>query len=148
MNILQLKIVNQMIADYLPQYKTPGAAGVDLHACIDKLITIKPQDTVLIPTGIAIYIADPKLCAMILPRSGLGHKHGIILGNTVGLIDSDYQGELMISVYNRSPVEFTINPLDRIAQLIVVPVIQVEYNIVDDFIQSSRASGGFGSTGL
>ncbi len=131
----------------LPKYATPGAAGLDLRACIESAIRIKPGETTLVPTGIAIHLADPGLAAMILPRSGLGHKHGIVLGNLVGLIDSDYQGEIFVSTWNRGHDVFTLNPLDRLAQLVVVPVVQVAFNIVDAFAESQRGAGGFGSTG-
>lgn len=131
----------------LPKYATPGAAGLDLRACIEYAIHIKPGETTLVPTGIAIHLADPGLAAMILPRSGLGHKHGIVLGNLVGLIDSDYQGEIFVSTWNRGHDVFTLNPLDRLAQLVVVPVVQVAFNIVDAFAESQRGAGGFGSTG-
>ena len=131
----------------LPKYATPGAAGLDLRACIESAIHIKPGETKLVPTGIAIHLADPGLAAMILPRSGLGHKHGIVLGNLVGLIDSDYQGEIFVSTWNRGHDVFTLNPLDRLAQLVVVPVVQVAFNIVDAFAESQRGAGGFGSTG-
>jgi dUTP pyrophosphatase len=133
--------------DSPPAYGTPGAAGLDLRACIEAPLVINAGETVLIPSGIAIHLADPGLAAMILPRSGLGHKHGIVLGNLVGLIDSDYQGEIKVSLWNRSDTAFEINPLDRIAQLVVFPVLQVSMNIVEAFTESSRAEGGFGSTG-
>ncbi len=133
--------------EQLPQYATSGSAGLDLRACIEAPITLAPGDTQLIPSGIAIHLADPSLAAMILPRSGLGHKHGIVLGNLVGLIDSDYQGQIFVSVWNRGKSEFVIQPMERIAQLIVVPVVQVELNIVEAFDESSRGAGGFGSTG-
>lgn len=152
---IQVKILDEKIKDSLPQYATSGSAGLDLRACIDEQQIILPGTTSLIPTGIAIYIADESLCGMILPRSGLGHKHGIVLGNLVGLIDSDYQGQLFISVWNRGQASFTINPLDRIAQLVIVPVVQVGFNIVDEFKEqfadslaaNTRKEGGFGSTG-
>jgi dUTP pyrophosphatase len=133
--------------DYAPHYATPGSAGLDLRACIEMAIKIKPGETTLVPTGIAIHLADPSLAAMILPRSGLGHKHGIVLGNLVGLIDSDYQGEIMVSTWNRGHDVFTLNPLDRLAQLVVVPVLQVAFNVVEEFASSERGAGGFGSTG-
>ena len=132
---------------YLPAYATQGAAGLDLRACVDSPVTIKPGETVLIPSGIAIHIGDPGYAAMILPRSGLGHKNGIVLGNLVGLIDSDYQGPLQVSAWNRSQQNFTIAPMDRIAQLVIVPVLQVQWNVVTAFKDSSRGAGGFGSTG-
>jgi dUTP pyrophosphatase len=133
--------------DYVPHYATPGSAGIDLRACIDVAIKIHPGETILVPTGMAIHLADPGLAAMILPRSGLGHKHGIVLGNLVGLIDSDYQGELFVSTWNRGHETFTINPLDRLAEVVVVPVVRVTFNVVDEFASSERGSGGFGSTG-
>ena len=131
----------------LPEYATAGSAGVDLRACVDAPLQIQPGQTVLVPTGMAIHIADPQLAAVILPRSGLGHKHGIVLGNLVGLIDSDYQGEIFVSTWNRGQASFTLNPLERIAQLGVVPVLQVGFNVVEDFDASARGEGGFGSTG-
>lgn len=133
--------------DQLPAYGTPGSAGLDLRACIDEAITIQPGETVLIPTGLAIHIGDPGYAAMILPRSGMGHKNGIVLGNLVGLIDSDYQGQLMVSTWNRGQNAFTLNPMERLAQLIIVPVLQVGFNIVEEFGDSERGDGGFGSTG-
>jgi dUTP pyrophosphatase len=146
---IQLKILDARIGDTipLPTYATPGAAGLDLRACMDAPLSIAPQETVLLPTGIAIYIADPKLAAVILPRSGLGHKHGIVLGNLVGLIDSDYQGELKISCWNRGSEPFTVNPGERIAQLVFVPVVQAAFEVVDAFTESFRGEGGFGSSG-
>jgi len=144
---IDVKILDQRLRDTPPQYATPGSAGLDLRACLAAPLTVAPGQTTLVPTGMAIHLADPGLAAMILPRSGLGHKHGIVLGNLVGLIDSDYQGELMVSVWNRGQTEFTLNPLDRIAQLIIVPVLQVGFNIVDEFDASQRGEGGFGSTG-
>jgi dUTP pyrophosphatase len=145
---IALKVLDERIRPYLPAYATPGSAGMDLRACIDAPITLEPGQTELIPTGIAIHIAEPGLAALILPRSGLGHKHGIVLGNLVGLIDSDYQGQLMVSCWNRSLVAFTLQPLDRIAQLIVTPVVQAQFMAVNDFASSERGAGGFGSTGL
>lgn len=133
--------------DQLPQYATPGAAGLDLRACIDEALVLSPGETQLVATGLAIHIADPGYAAMILPRSGLGHKHGIVLGNLVGLIDSDYQGPLMVSCWNRGQTGFTLAPMERLAQLIIVPVMQAEFNLVDDFDASARGEGGFGSTG-
>lgn len=133
--------------EYLPAYATLGSAGLDLRACIDAAITLAPGQTELIPTGLSIHIADPGYAAMILPRSGLGHKHGIVLGNLVGLIDSDYQGPLMVSAWNRGQGEFVLQPMERLAQLVIVPVQQVQFDIVDDFESSSRGTGGFGSTG-
>jgi dUTP diphosphatase len=149
MNNLQVKILSPLIGKEipLPRYSTAGSAGMDLRACIEKNLTVQPGETHLVASGIAIYIEDPGLAAMILPRSGLGHKHGIVLGNLVGLIDSDYQGELMISCWNRSKVSFGIAPGDRIAQLILVPVIQTAFNIVSEFSQTKRGAGGFGSSG-
>ena len=131
----------------LPHYGTPGAAGLDLRACLDAPLELKPGDSQLVPSGIAIHIGDPGFAAIVLPRSGLGAKHGIVLGNLVGLIDSDYQGQVFVSVWNRSGAAFTIQPMDRIAQLVVVPVVQVEFNVVENFTESSRGAGGFGSTG-
>ena len=131
----------------LPQYATSGSAGLDLRACLDEAAEIAPGQTILVPTGIAIYIGDPRYCAMILPRSGLGHKHGIVLGNLVGLIDSDYQGQLMVSTWNRSNSAFRLEPMERLAQLVIVPVMQVEWSVVDEFASSQRGDGGFGSTG-
>lgn len=133
--------------DQLPQYATPGAAGLDLRACIEDAIVLNPGETQLIPTGLSIHIADPGYAAMILPRSGLGHKHGIVLGNLVGLIDSDYQGPLMVSCWNRGQTAFTLAPMERLAQLVIVPVMQAEFHVVDDFAASARGEGGFGSTG-
>jgi len=144
---LDVKILDSRIREMLPHYGTPGAAGLDLRACLDKPLTLNPGDSQLVPSGIAIHIGDPGYAAIVLPRSGLGAKNGIVLGNLVGLIDSDYQGPLMISVWNRGSAAFTIQPMDRIAQLVVVPVQQVEFNLVDDFAASSRGAGGFGSTG-
>ena len=131
----------------LPQYATPGSAGLDLRACIASPLALAPGGTELIPSGIAIHLADPGLAAVILPRSGLGHKHGIVLGNLVGLIDSDYQGQIFVSTWNRGAATFTINPMERLAQLVVVPVVQVAFNVVEDFDSSRRGAGGFGSTG-
>jgi len=144
---LDVKILDPRMRDQLPQYATAGSAGLDLRACIDKPITLAPGQTELVPTGIAIHLADPGLAAVVLPRSGLGHKHGIVLGNLVGLIDSDYQGQLFVSTWNRGNTPFVLNPMERLAQLVVVPVVQVELNVVEDFSQSSRGAGGFGSTG-
>ena len=149
MQKVELKILDKRIgAEYpLPKYATDGAAGMDLCACIDEHIHIAPGETHLIPTGIAIHMKDRRVAAMLLPRSGLGHKHGIVLGNLVGLIDSDYQGPLMVSLWNRGKAAFTVQPLDRIAQLVVVPVTQVEFEVVEEFAASARGAGGFGSTG-
>jgi dUTP pyrophosphatase len=144
---VSLKVLDERIRPYLPAYATPGSAGMDLRACIEAPLTLAPGQTELIPTGIAIHIADPGLAALILPRSGLGHKHGIVLGNLVGLIDSDYQGQLMVSCWNRSATPFTLQALDRIAQLTLVPIVQATFQLVQDFDRSARASGGFGSTG-
>ena len=147
MHHIDIKILDPRVRESPPQYATPGSAGLDLRACIEAPLKINPGQTHLIPTGIAIHLADPGLAAMILPRSGLGHKHGIVLGNLVGLIDSDYQGEIFVSTWNRGTEAFTLNPLDRLAQLVVVPVLQVGFNVVDDFAASHRGEGGFGSTG-
>jgi dUTP pyrophosphatase len=144
---LDLRILDHRIRNYLPTHATPGSAGLDLRACIDEPMTIDAGQTVLIATGIAIHIADPGLAAMILPRSGLGHKHGIVLGNLVGLIDSDYQGPLMVSCWNRTQVPFILQPLERLAQLVVVPIVQVKFREVERFGESDRGAGGFGSTG-
>ncbi|SAL10541.1 deoxyuridine 5'-triphosphate nucleotidohydrolase [Caballeronia udeis] len=144
---LDIKILDARMRDYLPAYATPGSAGLDLRACLDEAITLEPGQTVLVPTGLAIHIEDPGYAAVILPRSGLGHKHGVVLGNLVGLIDSDYQGQLMISTWNRGATAFTLNPFERLAQMVIVPVVQATFNIVDDFAQSERGTGGFGSTG-
>ncbi|MFT0168931.1 dUTP diphosphatase [Paraburkholderia mimosarum] len=144
---IDIKILNERMRDQLPHYATPGSAGLDLRACLDAPLTLEPGETKLVPTGLAIHVADPGYAALILPRSGLGHKHGIVLGNLVGLIDSDYQGELMISTWNRGHTTFTLNPLERLAQLVIVPVVQAQFNVVDDFEASERGAGGFGSTG-
>jgi dUTP pyrophosphatase len=144
---VDVKILDERLKEHPPSYATPGAAGLDVRACIEHVMTIHPGHTELIPTGIAIHLCDPGMAAMILPRSGLGHKHGIVLGNLVGLIDSDYQGEIFVSTWNRGNETFTLNPLDRLAQLVVVPVLQVGFNVVDDFAASHRGEGGFGSTG-
>jgi dUTP pyrophosphatase len=144
---LDVKILDPRIRGMLPQYGTPGAAGLDLRACLDVPLELKPGDSQLVPSGIAIHIGDPGFAAVILPRSGLGARHGIVLGNLVGLIDSDYQGQVFVSIWNRSGDAFTIQPMDRIAQLVVIPVQQVEFNLVNDFDTSSRGAGGFGSTG-
>jgi len=144
---LDVKILDARIRELLPHYGSPGAAGLDLRACLETPLTLNPGDSQLVPSGIAIHIGDPGYAAVILPRSGLGAKNGIVLGNLVGLIDSDYQGPLMVSVWNRGGAAFTIQPLDRIAQLVVVPVQQVRFNIVEDFAASARGAGGFGSTG-
>jgi dUTP pyrophosphatase len=144
---IDVQILDARLKDNLPAYATSGSAGLDLRAAIDAEMTIVPGQTVLVPTGMAIHLADPKLAAMILPRSGLGHKHGIVLGNLTGLIDSDYQGQLFVSVWNRGDSDFVLKPLERIAQMIIVPVVQVGFNIVDSFDVSERGEGGFGSTG-
>ncbi|AXL51776.1 deoxyuridine 5'-triphosphate nucleotidohydrolase [Paraburkholderia caffeinilytica] len=144
---LDLKILDARMREQLPAYATTGSAGLDLRACLDEPLTLKPGETALVPTGLAIHVGDPGYAALILPRSGLGHKHGIVLGNLVGLIDSDYQGQLMISTWNRGETTFVLNPMERLAQLVIVPVVQAEFNIVDDFETSERGAGGFGSTG-
>jgi dUTP pyrophosphatase len=147
MKTIDLKIIDPRMRDQLPNYATAGSAGLDLRACIEAPLTIEPGSTHLIPTGLAIHIADPAYAAMILPRSGLGHKHGIVLGNLVGLIDSDYQGELMVSTWNRGATAFVLNPMERLAQLVIVPVLQVGFRVVGSFEESDRGAGGFGSTG-
>jgi dUTP pyrophosphatase len=147
MQTLQVKILDERMRNQMPSYGTPGSAGLDLRACIDAAIEIAPGQTVLVPTGLSIYVEDPRYAALILPRSGLGHKHGIVLGNLVGLIDSDYQGQLMVSTWNRSSTPFTLEPMERLAQLVIVPIQQVELKIVEEFAESSRGAGGFGSTG-
>ena len=144
---LDVKILDPRLRDQLPQYATPGSAGLDLRACLNAPLTLKPGETELIPAGIAIHIGDSGYAAVILPRSGLGHKHGIVLGNLVGLIDSDYQGQIFVSTWNRGNAPFVINPMERLAQLVMIPVMQVAFNIVEEFSQSSRGGGGFGSTG-
>ncbi|MEN9772331.1 MAG: hypothetical protein RJA58_974 [Pseudomonadota bacterium] len=144
---IDVKILDPRMQDQLPSYATVASAGLDLRACIDAPIRLAPGQTELIPTGLAIYIADPGYAGMILPRSGLGHKHGIVLGNLVGLIDADYQGPLMVSAWNRGQSEFVLNPMERLAQLVIVPVQQVQFNIVSEFSETDRGSGGFGSTG-
>ena len=145
--VVQLRVLDERIRPYLPAYATPGSAGMDLRACIAEPITLQPGQTELIPTGVAIHIADPGLAAVILPRSGLGHKHGIVLGNLVGLIDSDYQGPLMVSCWNRSNSAYSLQPMERLAQLVIVPVAKAAFEVVEDFAASHRAEGGFGSTG-
>jgi dUTP pyrophosphatase len=147
MKQIDLKILDPRMKDFLPAYATGGSAGLDLRACIDAPLTLEPGQTVLVPTGLAIHIGDPGYAAMILPRSGLGHKNGIVLGNLVGLIDSDYQGQLMVSTWNRGQSAFTLQPMDRLAQLVVVPVVQVGFKVVEEFASSDRGAGGFGSTG-
>lgn len=144
---IDLKILDPRAAEPLPHYATPGSAGLDLRACLDAPVTLNPGETQLIPTGLAIHLADPGYAAMILPRSGLGHKHGVVLGNLVGLIDSDYQGQLMVSVWNRGQEAFTIQPFERIAQMVIVPVVQARFRLVQEFEESQRGAGGFGSTG-
>lgn len=144
---LDLKILDARMRDQLPAYATTGSAGLDLRACLDEPLTLQPGETALVPTGLAIHVGDPGYAALILPRSGLGHKHGIVLGNLVGLIDSDYQGQLMISTWNRGSTAFVLNPFERLAQLVIVPVVQATFNIVDEFAASERGVGGFGSTG-
>lgn len=147
MKTIDVRVLDARLRDRLPQYATPGAAGLDLRACIDAPLTLQPGATELVPAGIAIHLADPGLAAVILPRSGLGHKHGIVLGNLVGLIDSDYQGQIFVSTWNRGNTAFVLNPMERLAQLLVVPVVQVGFNLVEAFPVSDRGAGGFGSTG-
>lgn len=144
---IDLKILDPRLADQLPAYATPGSAGLDLRACLEAPVTLAPNAWQLVPTGIALWIRDPGYAAMILPRSGLGHKHGIVLGNLVGLIDSDYQGQLMVSAWNRSPTAFTLQPMERLAQLVVVPVVQARFRVVEAFPPTERGEGGYGSTG-
>ncbi len=144
---IDVKIIDERLRGNLPAYATPGSAGLDLRACLQEPVTLQPNAWQLVPTGIAIYLQDPGYAALILPRSGLGHKHGIVLGNLVGLIDSDYQGQLMVSAWNRSDVAFTIEPMERIAQLVIVPVLQAEFNVVEAFEATERGEGGYGSTG-
>ena len=147
MTLIDLRVLDARLAELLPAYATPGSAGLDLRACLDAPLLLAPGETALIPTGLSIHIGDPGLAAMILPRSGLGHKHGIVLGNLVGLIDSDYQGPLMVSCWNRGASAFTVQPLERIAQLVIVPVVQASFRVVSAFGASDRGAGGFGSTG-
>ena len=147
MTTIDLRVLDARMAETLPAYATPGSAGLDLRACLDAPLLLEPGQTQLIPTGLAIHIGDPGLAAMVLPRSGLGHKHGIVLGNLVGLIDSDYQGPLMVSCWNRGSAAFTVQPMERIAQMVIVPVVQAVFRRVDDFDSSARGAGGFGSTG-
>ncbi len=147
MRKIDIKIFDERLRGQLPAYATPGSAGLDLRACIDQVMTIEPGEASLIPTGLAIHLGDPALAAMILPRSGLGHKHGIVMGNLVGLIDSDYQGQIFVSCWTRGHIPFPLNALERIAQLVIVPVIQVDFNVVDEFEQTQRGANGFGSTG-
>ena len=144
---IDVKILDSRLRDHLPQYATPGSAGLDLRACVPAPLTLNPGQCELIPAGIAIHINDPGYAAVILPRSGLGHKHGIVLGNLVGLIDSDYQGQLFVSTWNRGNTSFVISPMERLAQLVLIPVMQIEFNVVDEFSTSDRGAGGFGSTG-
>jgi dUTP pyrophosphatase len=144
---VDVKILDPRLHENMPSYGTPGSAGIDLRACIDKSTVIQPKQCELIPSGIAIHLANPAYAAMILPRSGLGHKHGIVLGNLVGLIDSDYQGQIFVSLWNRSQIPFTLTPLERMAQLVIVPIMQAQFNIVEEFPHSERGTGGFGSTG-
>lgn len=146
MNI-ELKILDDRLRDAMPAYATPGSAGLDLRACLAEPLTLAPNAWQLVPTGMALYLKDPGHAAMILPRSGLGHKHGIVLGNLVGLIDSDYQGQLMVSAWNRSDVPYTLQPMERLAQLVIVPVVQATFTLVDDFAPTQRGVGGYGSTG-
>ena len=147
MATIDLRVLDERIRDLLPAYATPGSAGLDLRACIDAPLALDPGATELVPTGIAVHIADPGLAAMILPRSGLGHKHGIVLGNLVGLIDSDYQGQLFVSTWNRGSTPFVLNPMERLAQMVIVPVVQAAFRVVETFGNSSRGAGGFGRTG-
>ena len=144
---VDVRILDPRVADQMPAYATPGSAGLDLRACLETPLTLRPNAWQLVPTGMAIYLADPNFAALILPRSGLGHKHGIVLGNLVGLIDSDYQGQLMVSAWNRSSTAFTIEPMERIAQLVIVPVVQAQFNLVNEFAASQRGESGYGSTG-
>ena len=147
MRKLDIKILDERIRANLPSYATAGSAGLDLRACIDEPLTLRPGDSALVPSGLAIHVGDPGLAAIIIPRSGLGHKHGIVLGNLVGLIDSDYQGQLMVSAWNRSDTAFTLQPMERLAQLVVVPVVQATFNVVADFPATERGANGYGSTG-
>ena len=149
MNIeVEMKVLDERMADFVPTYATAGSAGLDLRACLDEEVVLQPGETFLVPTGLAIYLADPVYAAVLLPRSGLGHKHGIVLGNLVGLIDSDYQGELKVSLWNRGSEPFAVKPFERIAQMVVVPIVQARFKRVEEFVGSSRGEGGFGSTGL
>lgn len=147
MKTIDVKVLDPRLRDQLPHYATPGSAGLDLRACIEQPLTLEPGRAELIPAGIAIHLADPGLAAVVLPRSGLGHRHGIVLGNLVGLIDSDYQGQIFVSTWNRGAEPFVVQPMERLAQLVVVPVVQVAFNVVDTFAASHRGAGGFGSTG-
>jgi len=144
---IDVKVLDERLREQMPHYATAGAAGLDLRACVAEALTLQPDDSALVPSGIAIHLHDPALAAMILPRSGLGHKHGIVLGNLVGLIDSDYQGQIFVSIWNRGREAFTVQPLERIAQMVIVPVVRVGFNVVDEFVDSERGAGGFGSTG-
>jgi dUTP pyrophosphatase len=147
MSLIDLKVLDARMAEHLPAYATPGSAGLDLRACLDTALVLQPGQTALIPTGLSVHLGDPGLAALLLPRSGLGHKHGIVLGNLVGLIDSDYQGPLMVSCWNRGSAPFTIEPMERIAQMVIVPVVQATFRVVSEFGSSERGAGGFGSTG-
>ena len=144
---VDIKILDERLRTQMPAYATPGSAGLDLRACLNEPLTLAPNAWQLVPTGMAMYLKDPGYAAMILPRSGLGHKHGIVLGNLVGLIDSDYQGQLMVSAWNRSDVAYTLQPMERLAQLVIAPVVQAQFNLVDDFVATQRGAGGYGSTG-
>lgn len=147
MKKLDVKILDERMRQQMPAYATGGSAGLDLRACLDEPLTLRPGDSALVPTGLAIHVADPAYAAVIIPRSGLGHKHGIVLGNLVGLIDSDYQGQVFVSCWNRGRDTFVVNPMERVAQLVVIPVVQVQLNVVESFDESARGEGGFGSTG-
>jgi len=147
MKRIEVKILDARLREQLPSYATPGSAGLDLRACLEAPLTLEPGQTELVPSGMAIHLDDPGLAAIILPRSGLGHKHGIVLGNLVGLIDSDYQGQIFVSTWNRGKTAFTLQPMERLAQLVIVPVVQVGFDVVDEFEASGRGAGGFGSTG-
>ena len=147
MSLIDLKVLDARMAQHLPAYATPGSAGLDLRACLEAALVLQPGQTALIPTGLSVHIGDPGLAALLLPRSGLGHKHGIVLGNLVGLIDSDYQGPLMVSCWNRGSAPFTVEPMERIAQMVIVPVVQATFRVVAEFGNSERGAGGFGSTG-
>ena len=147
MTVIEVKVLDPRMAEQMPRYATPGSAGLDLRACLDSPLVLQPGHSALVPTGLSIHIGDPGLAAMLLPRSGLGHKHGIVLGNLVGLIDSDYQGPLMVSCWNRGLAAFTVQPMERIAQMVIVPVVQASFRLVDEFDASHRGEGGFGSTG-
>jgi dUTP pyrophosphatase len=144
---VDVKILDARMREQLPAYATPGSAGLDLRACIDSPLEMQPGDTFLMPTGLAVHVADPGYCALVLPRSGMGFKNGIVLANLVGLIDSDYQGQLMVPLWNRSQKAFTLNPMERVAQMIIVPVMQAQFNVVEEFTATERGAGGFGSTG-